>query len=227
MGFMRSPLASAVAAALLVSSSAACSKENSPDTVKPAVDAAKAGVAIDASASDASGADATDVDASLPDGGLAPTPPSADDWQEVDVSKANVKIRVPSGATVPAEHAGHDAKFAGSFFRVVLPSGYDVLFAERHGNESTDITVEKQAFRAKTKGKGAIVYEAPDAFVITRDEGADAGGKYCEVTACTKVAGHAMCATAAGARHDGTMFKKLTDTECLAVVTIARSIKAR
>jgi hypothetical protein len=223
---MRSPLASVVAVALLVSSPAACSKD-SPEPKRTATAAAEAAVAVDASASDAFAADAADVDATLPDGGLAPMPPSADDWQEVDVSKANVKVRIPSGATVPAEHAGHDAKFAGSFFRVVLPSGYDVLFAERHGSESADVTAEKQAFRAKTKGKGAIVYEAPDAFVITRDEGASAGGPYCEVTACNKVAGHPMCATATGARRDGTMFKKLTDTECLAVVTIARSIKAR
>lgn len=208
---MRSPLASVVAMALLVSSTAACSKD-SPDPRKTAVATASATPA---------------EDASLPDGGLAPSPPSADGWPELDIAKADIKVRVPSGATVPPDHAGHDAKFAGSFFRVVMPSGYDVLFADRHGSESTDVTAEKQAFRAKTKGKGTIVYEAADAFVITRDEGPDAGGVYCEVTACTKVAGHAMCATATGARTDGTMFKRLTDTECLAVVSIARSIKAR
>jgi hypothetical protein len=214
---MRSSLASAVAAALLAcSSSTACSKS--------ATDPEKA--APPAPSTAAAPADAS-TDASLPDGGLAATPPSADAWQEFDVPKSNVKVRIPSGATVPAELAGRDAKFAGSFFRVLMPSGYDVLFAERHGNESTDVTAEKLAFRAKTKGKGTIVYEAPDAFVITRDDGPDGGGVYCEVTACSKVGANAICATATGARTDGTMFKRLTDTECLAVVSIARSIKAR
>jgi hypothetical protein len=210
---MRSSLASVIAAALLASSSSTACSKDAPDSKQSSTPAP---ALADASA-----------DASLPDGGLAPTPPSADAWQEFDVPKANVKVRVPSGATVPAEHAGHDAKFAGSFFRVLMPSGYDVLFAERHGNESTDVTAEKLAFRAKTKGKGTVVYEAPDAFVITRDEGPDAGGVYCEVTACSKVGGTAICATTTGARTDGTMFKRLTDTECLAVVSIARSIKAR
>lgn len=223
---MRSSLASVVAAALLASSSSTACSKDAPDPKKTATAAASAAPSGDASAAAPAPADAS-ADASLPDGGLAPTPPSVDTWQEFDVPKANVKVRIPSGATVPAEYAGHDAKFAGSFFRVLMPSGYDVLFAERHGNESTDVTAEKLAFRAKTKGKGTVVYEAPDAFVITRDEGPDAGGVYCEVTACSKVGGTAICATATGARTDGTMFKRLTDTECLAVVSIARSIKAR
>ena len=209
---MRSSLASVVAAALLVSSSSTACSKDAPDTKKTAATAAS---------------EAPSGDASLPDGGLAPTPPSADAWQEFDVPKAKLKVRVPSGATVPAELAGRDAKFAGSFFRVLMPSGYDVLFAERHGNESADVTAEKLAFRAKTNGKGTIVYEAPDAFVITRDDGPDGGGVYCEVTACSKVGSATICATAAGARTDGTMFKRLTDTECLALVSIARSMKPR
>lgn len=216
---MRSSLASVVAAVLLASSSSTACSKGAPDSGKTAAPAP----APPAAATPTNGS----ADASLPDGGLAPTPPSADAWQELDVPKANVKVRVPSGATVPAGHAGHDAKFAGSFFRVLMPSGYDVLFAERHGNESADVTAEKLAFRAKTKGKGTIVYEAPDAFVITRDDGPDGGGVYCEVTACSKVGSTTICATAAGARTDGTMFKRLTDTECLAVVSIARSMKPR
>jgi hypothetical protein len=221
---MRSSLASVVAAALLASSSSTACSKDTPDPKKTAPAAASDSPSGDASAPALADASA---DASLPDGGLAPTPPSADTWQEFNVPKANVKVRIPSGATVPAEFAGHDAKFAGSFFRVLMPSGYDVLFAARHGNESTDVTAERLAFRAKTKGKGTIVYDAPDAFVITRDEGPDAGGVYCEVTACSTVGNTAICATATGARTDGTMFKRLTDTECLAVVSIARSIKAR
>ncbi len=219
---MRSSLASVVAVAFLASSSSTACSKDAPDPKKTAPAAAS-----DAPIGDASAAADANADASLPDGGLAPTPPSAETWQEFDVPKAKVKVRIPSGATVPAELAGRDAKFAGSFFRVLMPSGYDVLFAERHGNESPDVTAEKLAFRAKTKGKGTVVYEAPDAFVITRDDGPDAGGVYCEVTACSKVGNTAICATATGARTDGTMFKRLTDTECLAVVSIARSIKAR
>jgi hypothetical protein len=218
---------------LLAVSSLACSKDGTDakktDPPAEATAAVTADAATDASvgATVDAAVDAGAIDASLPDGGLAPTPPAGDDWQELDVSKADLKVRIPSGATVPADRAGHDAKFAGSFFRVVMPSGYDVLFAERHGSETADVAAEKRAFRAKTKGTGAILYEAADAFVIHRDDGADAGGPYCEVTACAKAGERRICATATGARIDGTIFKKLTDTECFAVVTIARSIKSR
>jgi hypothetical protein len=231
----RAPLALLV---VLVASVLGCSKDGGdakkadPSTALPAAPASDAAAAasgdapLDASL-DARVADARGADASLPDGGLAPTPPAGDDWDEVDITKANLRVRVPSGATVPAALAGRDAKFAGSFFRVVMPSGYDVLFAERHGSDLTDVAAEKRAFRAKTKGVGAILYEAADAFVIRRDDGADAGGPYCETTACASVGERRICATATGSRIDGTIFKKLTDTECLAVVTIARSLKAR
>lgn len=198
--------------AMLAASSLACSKDGG--------DARKAAPPAEPIAAGA-------VDASLPDGAIAPTPPTGDDWVEADVAKANLKVRIPSGATVPADRAGQEAKFAGSFFRVVMPSGYDVLFAERHGGDTTDVAAEKRAFQAKTRGRGAILYEADDAFVIRRDDGADAGGPYCEATACGKAGERRICATATGARIDGTIFKKLTDTECLAVVTIARSVKAR
>ncbi len=220
---MSTRLSVVVVAAFLVTSSSACSKDSGDGKGASPATATTSASSAAANANDSS----AEVDASLPDGGLAARPPKADDWEDVDVSKADLKVRVPSGAAVPADRAGHDAKFAGSFFRVVMPSGYDVLFAERHGAAGADVTAEKLAFRAKTKGKGVIVYEAPDAFVITREDSADAGGRYCESTACGTIAGRPICATATGGRTDGTIFKKLTDTECLAVVTIARSIKAR
>jgi hypothetical protein len=204
---MRTLVAPFVVIALL-----ACSKDGG-DTKK--ADAAPSTASANASASAAAPAD----------GGFALAPPPADDWQEVKLAKAKVKLRVPGGATVPSDRAGHDAKFAGSFFRVVLPSGYDVYFAERHGSADAgaDVTAEKLAFRARTKGKGVFLYEADDAMVVVRDEGPPAG-KYCETTACGKLSGRPICAIAAGARIDGTQVKKLTETECLAVVTIARSI---
>ena len=206
---MSTPVASLVVMALLACSSFACSKDGA-EGKKPTAAATT----------------------ETSDGG-APTPPAADDWEEVDVSKAEVKVRIPRGATVPADRAGHDAKFAGSFFRVVMPSGYDVLFAERHGNEGGDVAAEKRAFHAKTKGTGAVLYDAPDAFVIRREAGPGAGADgsagrpYCETTACGNVGDRRICATATGARIDGTLFERLTDSECLAVVTVARSIKAR
>jgi hypothetical protein len=204
---MRRPTgpASVVATALLASSGFACSKD-APDTTKP---------------SPAPGAPSA---APPRDGGFALSPPPADDWPEVKVAKAKIKLRVPSGATVPDDRAGHDGSFAGSYFRVLMPSGYDVYFAERHGAAAPDLDAEKLAFKARTKGKGTFLYEAPDAMVVERDDGPPVG-KYCETTACGKIAGRPICASAAGARPDGTQVKKLTETECLALVTIARSIR--
>jgi hypothetical protein len=187
-------------------------------------------MALSASCSRAKPETKSDADASPPaadaaGGSLSLAPPPADDWQEVKVSNANVKIRVPTGATVPADRAGRDTKFAGSYFRVVMPSGTDVYFAERHGTaDAGDVAIEKLAFRARAKDKGAVLYEADDALVVVRDEGPPVG-KHCETTACGKIAGRPLCATAAGARVEGTQVKKLTETECLAIVTIARSIQ--
>lgn len=191
----------------------ACSKEPAP---APASTSTSASVTPGAPGTPA-GADAG------ADGGFALAPPPPDDWSEVKVSKAKLKVRIPNGASVPDDRAGHDGTFAGSYFRVVMPSGYDVYFAERHGAAAPDIAAEKLAFRARTKGKGVFLYGALDAMVVERDDGPPLG-KYCETTACGKVAGRPICASAAGARADGTIVKKLTETECLAVVTVARSI---
>lgn len=157
------------------------------------------------------------------DGGLVP--PRPDDWIETKVSKAKLKVRVPSGASVPSDRAGFDEKFVGSYFRVVMPSGYDVLFAERHGTSpTTDVAVDRLAFKAKTRDKGEVLYDAADGFVAIRDEGPP-HGKHCETTACGKIGGRPICASGAGSRVDGTQVKTLTETECLAIVTIARSIQ--
>lgn len=195
-------------ATLLVSCAAACSKG-----------------ASDANRSDARPSTPPSSPSTTPAGAaLALAPPRPDDWAEQKLAKAKVKLRVPSGATVPTENAGHDGSFAGSYFRVVMPSGYDVYFAERHGAAAPDLATEKLAFKARTKGKGLFLYEAEDAMVVERDDGPPLG-KYCETTACGKIAGRPICASAAGARAEGTVVKKLTETECLAVVTIARSIQ--
>jgi len=199
---MRRPIALLIALAL---SSAACNK-NAADTTKPD--------ATTTAASSSTGAD-----------GFALAPPSADGWADTKISRAKLVVRIPTGATAPAERAGFDDKFVGAYFRVMMPSGYDVLFAERHGaSRTTDITTERLAFRAKTKGKGVFLYDAEDAIVTLRDEGPPAG-KHCEATACGKIGGRPICASGAGSRDEGTQIKNMTETECLAVVTIARSIR--
>jgi hypothetical protein len=221
MRTMRSSLGSilVVAVVLVASGQPACSKD--PVASKP--DATAADAAIERSAS-SSAAHADGADAALPEGGLALTPPLADDWLQVKVGSAKLAVRIPQGATVPSDRAGYDAKFAGSYFRVVLPSSYDVYFAERHSSAADDVETAKLAFRARTKGKGVVLYEAEDALVSQRDAGPPTG-KHCETTACGKISGRPICAIAAGARVDGTLVKRLTETECLAVVTIARSIR--
>lgn len=195
--------------AFVAAGALACSK----DAPAPASTSASASVSPTSSG-------APDAEA---DTGFTLAPPRPDDWSEVKVTKAKVKLRVPSGAAVPDDRAGHDGSFAGSYLRVVMPSGYDVYFAERHGAAAPDLAAEKLAFQARTEGKGVFLYAAQDAMVVERDVGPPFG-KYCETTACGKVAGRPICASAAGARADGTIVKKLTETECLAVVTIARSI---
>lgn len=196
-----------------------------------------------AAACDKNAADSTKTDAAPPptasaptpdasaardagaDGGFALAPPSADGFTETKISKAKLVVRIPTGATAPADRAGFDDKFVGAYFRVVMPSGYDVLFAERHGaSPTTDITTERLAFKAKTKGKGVFLYDAEEAIVTLRDEGPPTG-KHCEVTACGKLGGRPICASGAGSRDEGTQIKNMTETECLAVVTIARSIR--
>lgn len=153
------------------------------------------------------------------------TLPPTDDWQEVNVSKAKLAVRVPKGATVPNDRAGHDASFAGSYFRVKMPSGYDLYFAEHHGSEAIDIAAEKRHYQTVKKEKIELVLDAPDAIVVNRAEPPPAG-KYCEVTACGRLEGRPMCASHAGAIVDGQEVKKLTAEECLSVVAIARSIRA-
>jgi hypothetical protein len=152
-------------------------------------------------------------------------PPPTDDWREVLISKAGVAVQLPDGATVPQELAGHDLAFAGAYFRVVMPSGYDLYFAEQHGKEGVGIAAEKRRYLLDKENDIELVYEADDAVVVNR-VGKPPAGKYCEVTACGRLAGRPLCATHAGAIIDGDQVRKLTDVECLSVVAIARSIHA-
>lgn len=152
-------------------------------------------------------------------------PPPIDDWQEVKVKPAKLSVKVPKGASIADDKAGADDAFAGSRFRVKMPSGYDLYFAEHKGADLVDIVAEKRRYRLDTTNKIQLVYEADDAIVVNRVEDPPAG-KYCEVTACGRIAGRPICASHAGALKDGQEVKKLTDVECLAVVAIARSITA-
>jgi hypothetical protein len=151
-------------------------------------------------------------------------PPPIDDWQEVKVKAAKLSVRIPKGASISDDNAGDD-KFAGSFFRVKMPSGYDLLFAEHHGKDAVDIAAEKRRYQLDTTKKIQLVYESDESVVVNRSEDPPTG-KYCEVSACGRIAGRPICASHAGALIAGTEVKKLTDVECLAVVAIARSITA-
>lgn len=152
-------------------------------------------------------------------------PPPTDDWQVVKVKDAKLSVKIPKGASVPEDKAGADDAFAGSYFRVKMPSGYDLYFGEHKGKDSVDIVAEKRRYRLDTEKKIELVYEADDAIVVNRAEDPPAG-KYCEVTACGRLSGRPICASHAGALRAGQEIKKLTDVECLAVVAIARSITA-
>jgi hypothetical protein len=152
-------------------------------------------------------------------------PPPTDDWTETKVSAAKLSVKIPKGASVPDDKAGVDDKFAGSYFRVKMPSGYDLFFSEQHATQAVDIAAEKRRYQLDTEKKIELVYEAADAVVVNRKEDPPTG-KYCEVTACGRVAGRPICASHAGVLKEGQEIVKLTDVECLAVVAIARSIKS-
>gem|GEM_PF-4626242 len=156
-------------------------------------------------------------------GNVAPPPIEA--FTETRLAKAKLRVRLPPGATVPTDQAGIDEGFAGRHFRVIFASGYDVYFAERHGSGADDIAAERHAYRTKARANARFLYEAADAVVVRREDPPPLGA-YCEVTACHQVGGRPFCASFEGARVDGTHVAKLTDDECLAVVTIARSIDA-
>lgn len=152
-------------------------------------------------------------------------PPPIDDWQEVKVKRAKLSVKIPKGASIPDDKAGVDDTYAGSYFRIKMPGGYDLYFAEHHGKEPVDIVAEKRRYQLDTQKKIQLVYEAEDAIVVNRTEDPPAG-RYCETTACGKISGRPICASHAGALNDGQEVRKLTDVECLAVVAIARSITA-
>jgi len=152
-------------------------------------------------------------------------PPPVDDWQEVKVKAAKLSVKIPKGASIPEDKAGADDAFAGSHFRVKMPSGYDLYFGEQKGKDTVDIVAEKRRYRLDSDKKIQLVYEADDAIVVNRTEDPPAG-TYCEATACGRIQGRPICASHAGALKDGQEIRKLTDVECLAVVAIARSITA-
>ena len=121
-------------------------------------------------------------------------PPPTDAWREVLIPKTGVAVRLPEGATVAQDLAGHDPAFAGSYFRIVMPSGYDLFVAEQHGREAVDIAAEKRRYLLDEERKIELVYEANDAVVVNRT-GEPPAGKYCEVTACGRLSGRPLCAT--------------------------------
>lgn len=180
----------------------------------------------------ASGSPSSSVTVSArPSGWVAPpvsaaktaAPPPIDDWQDVKVKAAKLSVKIPKGASILEDKSGADEAFAGSYFRVKMPSGYDLYFAEQKGKDTVDIVAEKRRYRLDTEKKIELVYEADDAIVVNRTEDPPAG-KYCETTACGRLQGRPICASHAGALRTGQDIKKLTDVECLAVVAIARSI---
>ena len=141
------------------------------------------------------------------------------------MKNAKLSVKIPKGASVNEDKSGSEEAFAGSWFRVKMPSGYDLFFGEHKGKDSVDIVAEKRRYRLDTEKKIELVYEADDAVVVNRSEEPPAG-KYCEVTACGRLEGRPICASHAGALKAGTEIRKLTDVECLAVVAIARSINS-
>lgn len=152
-------------------------------------------------------------------------PPPTDDWPLVKVKSAKLSVKLPKGATINEDKSGADEAFAGSWFRVKMPSGYDLFFGEHKGKDSVDIVAEKRRYRLDSEKKIELVYEADDAVVVNRS-GDPPAGKYCEVTACGRLEGRPICASHAGALKAGPDVRKLTEVECLAVVAIARSIKS-
>jgi hypothetical protein len=159
----------------------------------------------------------------------APEPggvPNAEAWSEITLRSAKVRFRVPEGAEAKDEHAGHDDAFAGSRFRVTMPSGYDVLFAERHADPADEIRSERRRYEAMGDEPVRVLYAADDAIVVHRD-GTPPVGAHCEVTACGGDVKHPICAVQEGARVEGRGAFTLTESECLAVVSIARSIARR
>ena len=141
------------------------------------------------------------------------------------MKNAKLSVKIPKGASVNEDKSGSEEAFAGSWFRVKMPSGDDLCFGEHTGTASVDIVAEKRRYRLDTEKKIELVYEADDAVVVNRSEEPPAG-KYCEVTACGRLEGRPICASHAGALKAGTEIRKLTDVECLAVVAIARSINS-
>jgi len=228
---MRRPQSSILVRALLAASFAlvagpACSKPSSEAGSEggppPAASStATAPGSASAAAPGAGSGAAAGLPAAAEAGLLAP--PSGADWEEVKVSNAKLKARIPTGASIPSDRASHDKAFVGSSFRVVMPSGYDVYFAERHTDAGADVAAERLA--AKKRPNAKVLFESDDAVVMERAEDQPVG-KHCETTACGAVAGRPICAIAVGGRTEGTQVETLTETECLAVVTIARSIRA-
>ena len=208
---MRRSVASVVVMVLFASCLLATSKRKPDPAPQPADagDAATAEAAADDAATEAAAGDAL---------------PATDTWTEVKVKPAKATVHLPKGASVPPERAGRDPTFAGSYFRVLMPSGYDVYFAEHHGTTPVDIAAAKRFYRSKARGKVAFRFEADDAVVVHRVEPPPAG-TYCEVIACGQLGGKPICVSGDGARIEGTEVKKLTEDECLAVVAIARSIR--
>lgn len=165
-----------------------------------------------------------------------PTPqasiPSTDGWTEVTLDAAGVVLSVPPGAKVNEEASGNDEGFAGRYISVVMPSGYELYFAQDTGTPM-DFAEQKRWYQEDANGFDGFVFEAADAHVARRKDGAPVGD-YWEASACsppipvgTASDGKPLCARSAGASIEDDTVTKMTNDEVLAVVAIARSIKAK
>jgi hypothetical protein len=92
-----------------------------------------------------------------------------------------------------------------------MPSAYSVYVKTK---PLSGVAETKTFYATRARGSIQIIYDAPDALVANRKEPRPAGS-YCEVTACTAVAGKTMCVESEGATVDGNKVTKLTSDECL------------
>lgn len=70
---------------------------------------------------------------------------------------AKLKARIPSGAGIPSDRSRRDKAFVGSSFRVAMPSGYDVYFAERHTEHAQARTPARDCSDHRLRQRGRHV----------------------------------------------------------------------
>lgn len=151
--------------------------------------------------------------------------PSADEWATFVAPAAKLKLKLPPGTQLVPNGNGIDPAFAGAYVRFKFPSGYEAYFAERSTNDAVDIAQETRSYEEPGRSATTFLVRAGDAVVVRRKEGPPFG-TYCEVTACGTLKGKPICALAEGALDEFGKITKMAESECLAMVAIARSIEA-